>query len=559
MASDVPVLIAGGGLVGLSAALFLHRRGVAVTVVEQHRTPLPLPKGRGLDVRSMEIYRAVGLERALRGAPSSVLTDLPAVIHAETLAGAERFRAVRPAAADFAGISPTAPLTIDQNAVEEILREQVLRAGVDLRLGVRLAGFAWDATGVVARLSGAASDGQTPETVRARYLLAADGHRSLVREQLGIGVTGAGVLARYVNIPFEADLTEPLRGRRLALCYLDRPAPGTILARLTDTHRWILIVRREQLGDTTLEHYQDLVRAAVGVPDLRARICRELFGPDGQPQGWELAAWVADRFRVGPVLLAGDAAHVIPPAGGLGGNTGIQDAYDLAWKLAAVIHGDAGPGLLDSYAEERRPVALATCAYAVDRQLGREQGTGDGRPRAAPPRESRYRSAAVIEGPEDDARPAGRPGTRAPHLELVRAGVSVSTLDLYGGSFVLVAGSAGGRWREAARRAGVRGHLIGADLTDPRGDWAAAHGVTDSGAVLVRPDGYVCWRSPTDEEAAGQEAAGGETADKETGGRETGVLDEALARVLALCSTGSLRATASVAGHQPTRALGESE
>jgi putative polyketide hydroxylase len=511
MRNDVPVLIAGGGLVGLSAALFLRDHGVPSLLVEQHAGTSTLPRGRGLNLRAMELFRMSGIEDALRAAPPSILRDLPEIAKAETLAGPELFRTARPAPAAYAGISPTTPLAVDQNAVEPVLREYAERRGAELRFRTELRGFTADGDGVTAELLDRAN-GRT-RRVRADYLIAADGHRSAIRRALGISTPGTGTMARYANIPFEADLSGPLRGRPLALCYLSRPVPNTILTRLDDPRRWVLMVPYEDdLAGFTMERCRELVREAIGVPDLPVTIPRSQLAENGQPQTWELASWVAERYRAGRVLLAGDAAHVTPPAGGLGGNTGIQDAHNLAWKLAAVLAGHAHPDLLDTYEAERRPVAELTGDFSANRQRSRESGRGDGAGELdlmAVSLGYHYRSRAVVTAPGDAARPApcrdldGRPGSRAPHVPLRRDGVPVSTLDLYGRRFTLVAGAGADRWVRAGHLAGAAGtdlgvHQIGQHLQDERGGWSAAHGTTDRGAVLVRPDGFVCWRAPDD-------------------------------------------------------------
>ncbi|MEU5940817.1 FAD-dependent monooxygenase [Micromonospora sp. NPDC047548] len=529
MSSDVPVLVVGGGLVGLSAALFLSDLGIPVLLVEQHSGTSTLPRGRGLSLRSTEVFRAAGVEEALRAAPASILRDLPAIMHADTLVGEERFRTVRPAPDTYTDISPTTPVVVDQNAVEPVLREQARRRGAQLRFSTRLDSFEQGDDGVTAvlrdRVTGSTS------TVRADYLVAADGHRSAIRGALGVGTSGSGTITRYANIPFEADLSGPLRGRRLALCYLERPVSNTMLTRLDDPRRWVLMVPCGDDGGLPAGEFPRLIREAVG-QDVEVRVLDSQLAEHGRAPTWDLASWIADRFRVGRVFLAGDSAHVTPPAGGLGGNAGIQDAHNLAWKLAAVVRGHAAPALLDTYERERRAVATLTADFSAQRQAGRIAGRGDGASGLDPVAVGlgyRYTSAAIVPTPVAGKRNAvsagvgtdrdrieagaatpsrdftGRPGRRAPHLWLRRAGRPVSTLDLYRGDFVLVAGAKADRWAEAGRRAEVKVPMVvyqlGHDLEDERGDWASAHEVGHAGAVLVRPDGFVCWRAPDDVEA----------------------------------------------------------
>ena len=240
-----------------------------------------------------------------------------------------------------------------------------------------------------------------------------------------------------------------------------------------------------------------------------------------------MSAAVADRWRVGPVFLAGDAAHVLPPTGGFGMNTGVQDAKNLVWKLAAVLKGQAGESLLDTYDAERRPLAIMTTEASLENSLSmgrtvRQDGAKLARPEFLSEQGlifgASYESRAVIPDgspppaiadPVTQYVPSARPGSRAPHVWLDRAGDQrgerVSTIDLFGGRFVLLAGPQGGAWAEAAahlaapRRPELIAHAIGGagELADPDGKWQESYGIASDGAVLVRPDGYVGWRSRT--------------------------------------------------------------
>jgi putative polyketide hydroxylase len=206
------------------------------------------------------------------------------------------------------------------------------------------------------------------------------------------------------------------------------------------------------------------------------------------------------------VFLAGDAARINPPTGGLGANTGIQDAHNLAWKLAAVLNGQGGSDLLDTYHDERQPTGELTMQQAFAR-FGSRMGPGAEAPLVdygAVAMGYRYRSSAVLGAPEDTSplfpeELAGQPGTRAPHAPITLNGEEISTIDLYGKRFVLLAGENGGAWTRAAERVADRlnlpldAHRFGDDLG---GDGLAeAHGIGADGALLVRPDGFVAWRA----------------------------------------------------------------
>jgi FAD binding domain-containing protein/aromatic ring hydroxylase-like protein len=251
----------------------------------------------------------------------------------------------------------------------------------------------------------------------------------------------------------------------------------------------------------TTERAEELLRASIGVPDMDVEVL------DIAP--WKAIADVADLFQSGRVFIAGDAAHTMPPNGGFGGNTCVQDAFNLAWKLAFVLNGRAGEELLDTYSEERQPIGRLTIEQAYTRYVLRTApylGTDDIQPiidDLSLEIGHRYRSSAVVQDEsagEDDGLPyvdpresRALPGTRAPHAWLDRDGERISTLDLFGREFVLLAGPEGGAWCDAAEDLPV------AAYSD---DIADAYGISPSGAVLVRPDGYVAWRAQDDASAS---------------------------------------------------------
>jgi len=267
-------------------------------------------------------------------------------------------------------------------------------------------------------------------------------------------------------------------------------------------------------------------------PETCIRYVREALGDPEIPveiedvQRWSASAEYAERLREGRVFIAGDAAHVMPPTGGFGGNSGIEDGYNLAWKLAYVLDGRAGEELLATYEAERQPVGAFTTEQAYSRyvlRLDPTLGTDDLMPlvdEAAVEIGYRYRSSAVPTASEDDATwedprsPSGRPGFRAPHLPVTVGGVERSTIDLFGRRFAVLAGSAGESWRDAAQAAGsalgvpVDTYRVGDDVIDPSGRVEAAYGIGRDGAVLVRPDGFVAWRATAPHPAQRTELVG---------------------------------------------------
>ncbi|MFG2952472.1 FAD-dependent oxidoreductase [Streptomyces sp. NPDC048291] len=517
---QVPVLVVGGSLVGLSMSLFLGRLGVRHMLVERHSGTSIHPRGRGNNVRTMELFRRAGIEPDIKAA-ASLLADNHGILQTPTLvgdAGDWLFKEIDPGGG-LARFSPTGWCLCSQNDLEPVLRRAAESLTGDLRYFHELESFEQDPEGVTAYVRDRDSDRMY--TVRADYLVAADGPRSPVRGRLGIGQTGPGDLFANVSITFRSKLLQNTVGdRRFICCYLTDPEADGALLPVDNKERWVFHApwhpeRGETLDEFTEERLTRHIRRSVGVPDLDVEITGRA--------SWRAAERVAERYADRRVFLAGDSAHEMSPTGAFGSNTGIQDAHNLAWKLAAVLDGWAGPGLLESYDAERRPVAIATSARASARSVEHSHPGFAPAPGVGADRRGgilnivlgyRYPKGAVLgTDPDQPLVPngmnlTGQPGSRAPHLWLRREGERVSTLDLYERSLVLLsdAESAGGAaWHAAARRIadterlrldtyriGAAGDLV-YDAED--GDWAAAHGTTAEGAVLVRPDGYVAWRS----------------------------------------------------------------
>ncbi|MFJ9823975.1 FAD-dependent oxidoreductase [Streptomyces sp. NPDC101160] len=522
-----PVLIVGGSLVGLSTSLFLGRLGVPHTLVERHAGTSIHPRGRGNNVRTMELFRSAGVERHIEEA-ASVLSRNNGILQTPTLvgdAGEWLFREIDPGGGT-ARFSPAGWCLCSQNDLEPVLLRHARELGGDLRYSTEMMSFEQDSDGVTAYVKSRETGEHT--TIHADYLVAADGPRSPVREQLGIGQTGPGDLFHNVSITFVSrDLADVVGDRRFVVCYLTNPEADGALLPVDNGERWVFHApwhpeRGETLEEFTDERCREHIRRAVGVPDLHVEITGRA--------PWHAAERVAERYADGRVFLAGDSAHEMPPTGAFGSNTGIQDAHNLAWKLAAVLGGWAGPGLLASYDTERRPVAEATSARASSRSVEHSHPGYAPAPGAGGPAGRRngilhvalgyrYPQGAVYGA--DPAQPVvpdrlslvGEPGSRAPHVWLNRAGTRISTLDLYERHLVLLSSaSTTGSWHTAASHVAERlgvpidSYRIGqgarAELT-PVGDadWAEVHGVTEDGAVLVRPDGFVAWRSegPSDD------------------------------------------------------------
>jgi putative polyketide hydroxylase len=506
------VLIVGAGLAGLSTAVFLAEFGIATRLVERRDSALIHPRARTINPRSMELYRQIGLADTILAARSFTDHEGSILFRATTLAGPELFRAPLRTPQAAGDLSPCSWAPIDQDKLEALLLERAQARGVATSFGTELTGLSQDAAGVVADVLDRRTGAR--QRIRAAYLVAADGNRSRIRDQLGIGTHGHGTIGHTATMVFEADLEPYLKGRRLGVCHLDTPGPGTVLLSHDGVRRWVFSMPYRPDAGETLEDFDDrrcgaLIRQAVGDPTLAVRVVPQLA--DGtRVLAYEVAARVADRFRDDRVFLVGDAAHVMPPTGAFGASTGIADAHNLAWKLAAVLAEGADERLLDTYDAERRPVAELTVEQALGQLTKR---TGAPVPGAdvfhpldyyATVLGYRYRSAAVVDAPTGlpPALPprelSAQPGTRAPHVPLHEGSRTLSTLDLFGREYVLLTGS------EHAWAAAVAGlddrwprvtvRRIGHELTDPVGGWADRYGVSATGAVLVRPDGFVAWK-----------------------------------------------------------------
>jgi putative polyketide hydroxylase len=504
------VLIVGGGLVGLSTSLFLSWHGISSLLVERHPGTAIHPRALGFTPRTMEMFRSVGVEQAIRQVEPPVPQDsnIPLV---ESLVGQEFDVLQEDIRSLFSG--PVPGSGIAQDVLEPVLRARTEQLGGDLRFGTELVAFEQDEEGVTATIRERAS-GNT-RTVRARFMVAADGSHSGVRQQLGIGTHGAASLFHCVSMIFGADLMELFRRRHAVMCFLsnDLIASGAITpyagsSARPDVFRLDVAYdpEEETLADYPEARCLQLIRAATGIPDLPVQLKAVLT--------YDAVALVADLFQQGRVFLAGDAARSQPPSGGLGGNTGIAEAYNLAWKLAAVLHGEAGEALLATYDEERRPLADYTAAQMalLSQQRQTEGSAGITVDPASVSMGYRYSAGAIIPEAGDEQLPLirhpdewkGEPGTHAPYHAFEREGKPVSTLDLFGSDFVLLAGPHGHSWMEAALSIKDALHppldiyQVGGDsgnLIDTGHSFCEAYGITGAGVVIVRPDGFIAWRS----------------------------------------------------------------
>lgn len=570
---QVPVLIVGGGAVGLTASILLSRLGVESLLVSRYAVTSDLPKAHILNQRTMEIYSDAGvaprvLEQStplehLRGV--GWYSGLTAVDPAHRDGCARRLAFAEGwgggyADPDYIAASPCAAANLPLIRLEPILKTYAEeQPAAEVRFHHEMLDLTQDSEGISATIL----DHERGETyrVQASYLLGADGGRT-VAGLSGIAMQGMTNLRHVVNVYLSADLSPYFDDPDTFIRWVynpDRPEfldyGCVLLAAGPDkwgsrSREWVAVLPYPFDEPDANDHAKvlDRVRGALGLPDLEPTVHKI--------SKWVMEHQLADTFRAGRVFLLGDAAHRHPPTGGLGLNCGVHDAHNLCWKLAAVLAGRAGAGLLETYDEERRPVAAATVGAAVAAAMNMgavvqalelspvkspaenwaalrplwsdEPDSVDRRHRltravARHTWEFRqhgmdfgysYTSGAMIEDgtPEptriDPVRiyePGTRPGQPMPHAWVEQAGERLPLGALADdGHFVLVTGETGGPWVDAAtklageRRIPLRTAVVGfgdVDYVDVRCAWLKQREITDEGVLLVRPDRFVAFRS----------------------------------------------------------------
>ncbi|HEY6812601.1 MAG TPA: FAD-dependent monooxygenase [Propionibacteriaceae bacterium] len=516
----VPVVIVGAGGAGLSLSLLLRQQGIASVLIERRPDVSWFPRARNLNFRTLEVFRGLGLEAEVIAAG----THVSRMFTMETLAATQRqeFPQIDEALriVDHPEILTPEPTFwyCPQSRLEPLLVAAARQRGCDVRYDTELLSFSQDEQGVTATIR-QRSTGE-PTVIGADYLVGCDGAHSHIRESLGIKGQGLGDLdENYIFVYFRADWGELIRGYEADGILIDQPGNRGIFL-ITDTDRGMYLIKGRSSGgdigkDYTAEVCKDLVRKGIGKPDLDVSIVDIVH--------WRPAQLVSDHFQQGRVFLVGDAAHTMPPKLGLGVNTAIQSALNLAWKLAAVLKGNASAQLLRTYQAERYPVGRLASEQSVVGPAASVLNQGNDDQLLTTEKRIpifsliagyRYHSQAIFS--EDDLSTAsehiellekpeqltGVPGTRLPHLWLWRNGQRISTLDLLDGRFVLLVGPAGKPWQQAARALAASlgmslpTYRVAADgdLLDQEDGWRTRLGMSIGGAMLIRPDGFVAWR-----------------------------------------------------------------
>lgn len=556
---DTDVLIVGSGPAGSSAALFLSTLGVDNIMITKYRWTANTPRAHITNQRTMEIFRDVGIEAQVvaEATPHEMIGD---TVFCTSIAGDEIGRILawgnHPSRhADYELASPSLNCDIPQTYLEPILVKNATMRGTQTQFSTEYLSHTQDGTGVSVRVLHRVTGREY--TIRAKYLIGADGARSKVASDIDLPMEGEMDIAGSMNITFKTDLTKLVGHRPSVLYWVVQPGSniGGIGAGLVRMVRpwdeWLIVWGfdiSQGAPEVTDEDALQVVRNLIGVPDLEAEITGiSLWGNNEQ---------YAAHLQNGRVFCAGDAVHKHPPSNGLGSNTSIQDSYNLAWKLASVLKGQAGPDLLETYSTERAPVAkqIVTRANQSGREFGalfdalglepgqseeemnaaiasRKDSTPEGARTRTKVREAmelknyefnahgvelgqRYASTAVV---PDDREPTSNPrdpelyyqactdpGVRLPHAWVGNWKEKHSTHDLAPyARFTVLTGTTGAAWEQAAAEASQRlGVEIGTvvigpdrEMTDLYFDWDRLRGCAEDGAILIRPDKHIAWRA----------------------------------------------------------------
>ena len=522
---ETSVVIIGGSIVGLATSAFLAYRKVPHILIEKHAGSAAHPRAIGFTTRTVELLRMLDADAQTQG---TTFNRPPRRIQVESLAGTweeEKHWGKKPhgppsgvkggSDPNSGVLSPVTGVALSQDKMEPIFRKRAVELGAEHYLGWKMTSCSQTGSGVeVTAMS------KTNEEIRvqAKYLIAADGSASPLRESLNITRHGVGLMRSISSILFRCEGIRKYLEKGFSQFEIKRDGFEAFLVSYPDG-RWALMTYKQDDARLSDTEQKDLIRQVTGENLLDSDIEIVAHG------GWDLAAFISDQYQSGRIFLVGDAAHTLPPTrGGYGANTGIADGHDLAWKIASVLSGESDPSLLDTYEPERRPLALTRHNQVFARPDYKEylktsewklpEGT-EVIDDSAMEFGQLYRSNAIL-GSEDLSLPeaqtpaewAGQPGTRAAHFWIKQHEQRKSIMDLFYKHWVVL--SQNRAWkdaeREAAEKCGITTSFvqIGTDVVEEEeGNFERFYGVGKTGAVLVRPDGYIAWRCAEGPDNAG--------------------------------------------------------
>ncbi|KAF1988234.1 hypothetical protein K402DRAFT_452946 [Aulographum hederae CBS 113979] len=503
-----PVLIVGSSMVGMTLSVLLAKQGIEGCIaIDRHLSTAIHPRAVYFHTHTMAVYRELGLYEDMKRESTKYYDENAGIVDVESLAGKFNTTWLKNMNEGVEKISPTGRLFLTQQIFEPILRSTARELGSDTRFGTELVSFQQDSDGVTALLCSVETGEKT--LIRAKYLIACDGNRSSTREKLGIKMRGYGLLSHSVTIYFKADVRRYIEGKYNGVIYINNPTVrGFIRVDKTGQNGFFALNTAGPQGTEDSRFPADTI-----TDELAAEYLRAAFGADIDLEIELIAKWRAvsdnaEAYNQGRVILAGDAAHTLLPNGGFGGNTGIHDVHNLAWKLELVLKGLAGRDLVEqTYHDERHPIGALMVNQVYARYANRtaqELKTTVGIPDKELPDLSlemgyRYHSRALMtedldEITEDPRISTARPGSKAPHAQLEIDGKSMLVADLLGDSFVLLIGRESKIWEDAveklslqARLPVIQCHRVHGEAFDER------YRLGLSGAVFIRPDGFVAW------------------------------------------------------------------